>query len=169
MSWYHFLAPTGEQNINFLLSRKVWWAVRNGSFCPKLRYFTDQKGPKRGPHQNEFWLFSNTKVNVKNREEKVDEKNGIVCLVLMFPSWVMVLKLSKKVHFMQFCADLSQKFKFVEAIYTYASEGFRAPLPPDNSHLGQFPPDNSYLEQLPPDNFHLGQLPPGKFSRTILI
>ena len=72
---------------------------------------------------------------------------------------------------MKFCADLSQKFKSVEAIYTYASEGFRAPLPPppDNSHLGQFPPDNSHLEQLPPDNFHLGQLPPGKFSRTILI
>ena len=45
------------------------------------------------------------------RTEKVDEKNGIICLVSMFPSWVMVLKLSKKVHFSQFCAGLSQNPK----------------------------------------------------------
>ena len=56
------------------------------------------------------------------RAEKVDEKNGVICLVSMFPSWVMVLKLSKKVHFLQFCADLSKKSKSVKAIYIYASE-----------------------------------------------
>ena len=28
------------------------------------------------------------------KAEKVDEKNGVICLVSMFPSWVMVLKLS---------------------------------------------------------------------------
>ena len=54
--------------------------------------------------------------------EKVDEKIGVICLVSMFPSWVMVCKLSKKVHFLQFCADLSKKSKSVEAIYIYASE-----------------------------------------------
>ena len=37
----------------------------------------------------------------------------------MFPSWVMVLKLSKK---MQFCADLSKKFKSIKAIYIYVCE-----------------------------------------------
>ena len=56
------------------------------------------------------------------RAEKVDEKNGIICLVFMFPSWVMVCKLFKKVHFLQFCADLSKKSKSVKAIYIYASE-----------------------------------------------
>ena len=56
------------------------------------------------------------------RLEKVDEKNRVICLVSMFPSWVMVLKLSKKVHFLQFCADLSKKSKSVKAIYIYASE-----------------------------------------------
>ena len=30
------------------------------------------------------------------RSENVDEKNGVICLVSMFPSWVMVFKLSKK-------------------------------------------------------------------------
>ena len=34
----------------------------------------------------------------------------------------MVLKLSPKRHFLQFCADLSKKYKFVKAIYIYASE-----------------------------------------------
>ena len=56
------------------------------------------------------------------RAEKVDEKNGVICLVSMFPSWVMVFKLSKKGHFLQFCADLSKKSKSVKAIYIYASE-----------------------------------------------
>ena len=34
----------------------------------------------------------------------------------------MVCKLSKKVHFLQFCVDLSKKSKSVEAIYIYGSE-----------------------------------------------
>ena len=57
------------------------------------------------------------------RAEKVDE-NGVICLVAMLPSWVMVLKLSKKLHFVQFCADLSQKPKCAKAIYIYGSEIF---------------------------------------------
>ena len=56
------------------------------------------------------------------KEEKVDGKNGVICLVSMFPSWIMVCKLSKKVQFLQFCADLSKKSKSVKAIYIYASE-----------------------------------------------
>ena len=56
------------------------------------------------------------------RADKVDEKNGVNCLVSMLPSWFMVLKLSKKVHFPQLCADLSQKPKSVNAIYIYGSE-----------------------------------------------
>ena len=59
---------------------------------------------------------------------------------------------------MQFCADLSQKFKSVEAIYTYASEGFRAPPPP-----GQFP-----SRTIPPGQFPSRTITPGQFPpRTI--
>ena len=36
----------------------------------------------------------------------------------------MALKLSKKVHILQFCADLSQKPECVKAIYIYGSESF---------------------------------------------
>ena len=92
----------------FLLSRKVCLPVQNSSFCPKLRYFTDQNGPKDDHMKMNFdyshikwWLLQIVRV------EKVDEKNEIICLVSTFSSWVMVLKLFKKVHFMQFCAELS--------------------------------------------------------------
>ena len=40
----------------------------------------------------------------------------------MFPCWVMVLKLSKKVPFLKFCAAFSKKSKSIKAIYIYASE-----------------------------------------------
>ena len=56
------------------------------------------------------------------RVEKVAKKNGVICLVSMFPSCVMVCKLSKKVYFLQFCADLSIKSTSVEAICIYGSE-----------------------------------------------
>ena len=79
-----------------------------------LRYFTGQNGPKGGPHENKFWVFSNSEVNITVRSEKVDEKNGVNCLVSQFPSWVMVLKLSKKVRFWQFCVDVSKKSYLID-------------------------------------------------------
>ena len=56
------------------------------------------------------------------QEEKVDEKNGVICLVFMFPSWVMVRKLSKTVHSLQLCSDLSKKSNPIKAIYIYGPE-----------------------------------------------
>ena len=40
----------------------------------------------------------------------------------------MVLKLPKKVHFLQFCGDLRKKSKSVKAIYISASERSRYTL-----------------------------------------
>ena len=40
----------------------------------------------------------------------------------MFPSKVMVLKVSKKVHYFEFCADPSKKSQSIKAIYIYASQ-----------------------------------------------
>ena len=62
------------------------------------------------------------------RVEIVDEKNRVICLVPMFSCWVMVCKLSKKMQFLQFCADLSKKCKSAEAFYIYASESSHYPL-----------------------------------------
>ena len=61
--------------------------------------------------------------------EKVDEKNRFICLAFMFSSWIMNLELSKKVHFLQFCADISKKPESVKAIYIYASESSHYTLP----------------------------------------
>ena len=46
----------------------------------------------------------------------------------MFPSCVVVLKLSKKVHFLQFCPELSKKSKSIKAIHIYVSERSRYAL-----------------------------------------
>ena len=62
------------------------------------------------------------------RAEKVDEINGVICPVSIFPSRVMVFKLSKKVYFLQFCADLSKKSKSIKAICIHASERSRYAL-----------------------------------------
>ena len=48
------------------------------------------------------------------RAEKVDEKNAAICLVSMFPSWFMVLRLTKKL--------VNKKAKSMKAIYIYASK-----------------------------------------------
>ena len=84
-----------------------------------MRNFTNQNGSKGGPHENEVWLFSKTKMNVTNRVEKVDEKNEVICLVFKFPFWVVALNLSRKVNFSPFCADFSKKPKSVKAIYIF--------------------------------------------------
>ena len=79
---------------------------------------------QRGAHMKmNFEYFQTQKWMLQTvRAQKIDEKNGVICLVSMFPSRVMVLKLSKKVYFLQFYADLSKKPKFVKAIYIFVCE-----------------------------------------------
>ena len=90
-----------------------------GSFCSELRLnVTDRNGSNGGSHENEFWLFSNTKINSQTiRVEKVNKKNEAIFVALLFRSWVMTFKLFRKVHILQFCADLSKKPKSVKTIY----------------------------------------------------
>ena len=49
-------------------------------------------------------------------------KNCAICVVSTFAFLVKVRKLSKKVHFLQLCADLNKKSKTVKAIYINESE-----------------------------------------------
>ena len=53
--------------------------------------------------QIQKWILQTVRV------EKVDEQNGLICLVSMFPSWDTVYKISKNVHFLQFFADLNKE------------------------------------------------------------
>ena len=57
------------------------------------------------------------------RTEKVDEKNGVICLISMFPSWVMVLKFSKKSSFFTVLCWPQQEMKSI-----YISESFVSTL-----------------------------------------
>ena len=79
-----------------LLSKKCDKLSESVAFGQQLSYFVDQNGTKEWPHKNEFWVFLKSEMNITNRSKKVDEKSGAFSLVSMFPSWVMVLKLSKK-------------------------------------------------------------------------
>ena len=83
------MAPAGGQNISAtsgcLLPRKVWWASKSVAFGQKLRYSTNQIRRNGGPYENEFWVFSYSEMYFTNRAEKVDEKNGVICLVAMSP------------------------------------------------------------------------------------
>ena len=47
----------------------------------------------------EKWMLQKVKA------EKVGEEDGVICPVSMFCSRLMILKLSKKVHFLQVSAD----------------------------------------------------------------
>ena len=106
-----------------LLSRKSWWVVQIGSFGQNLRWFTDQNAPKRDHMKINFECFQIKKWMLQTvRVEKAYGKHGVIFLACMFPSRVMVLKLSIKVHFLQFCTDLSKKFKSIKVIYIYAPE-----------------------------------------------
>ena len=101
----------------------MWWAVWIGSFWPKIEVFYRPKGTKGGT----TWKYTLSIFKFRNEyykqldRKKVDEKNGVICLVFMCPSWVTVLKLSKKVHFFQFCADISKKSRSIKVIYIYTS------------------------------------------------
>ena len=86
----------------------------------KLRYFADQNGPKEDPVKINFGNFQIVSQTVNAQE--VDEKNGVICLISIFVSWVTVLKLPEIVHFLQICADHSKKPKYIKVIYFYSSE-----------------------------------------------
>ena len=97
--------------------------MRIGSFFQKLRYFTYQNGPKA--HGNEFLSIFKFRNECHKQLEwkKVSGKNGVISLVFKFPPRVIVLKLSKKGNlFLQFCAYLSNKSKYIKTIYIKASE-----------------------------------------------
>ena len=63
------------------------------------------------------------KINVTVTAEKVDEKNGATCLVIMFPSDLWSFN-CPRVYLLQFCADLRSKPKYVNATYINAPESF---------------------------------------------
>ena len=57
----------------------------------------------KGPHGTEFEGLEMQKWNIPtDRAQKVDEKIRVICLVIMFTTRVMVIKMSKMAHFLYF-------------------------------------------------------------------
>lgn len=52
------------------------------------------------PNGNEFWRSWNAKLNIPTH--MVDEKNGIICIIIWFIPGVLVIKMWKMVHFLYF-------------------------------------------------------------------
>ena len=89
-------------NSGCLLSRKVRWAVWIGSFWPKIEVFYRLEWTNGGTTWK--WILSIFKFRNEyyNQTGKSRWKNGVIYLVSMLPSWVMVLKFSKKCIFCNF-------------------------------------------------------------------
>ena len=108
----------GTKHIRVLTSECL--PFRIGSFCPKIEVFYRPELTKWGTTWK--WILSIFKFR-NECYKQVDEKWGHFSS-FMFSSWVMVFKLSKKVHFLQFCAELSKKSTSIKAIYICASERY---------------------------------------------
>ena len=67
-------------------------------------------------------------MNVTVKSGKSSLKNWVIRHWAIFPFRVKAITLSKKVHFLEYCAELSKKSKFVKAIYIYASQRSRYAL-----------------------------------------
>ena len=77
-----FGSPLGtKHNMNFWQPQSVYFLENYiglselVAFAQNWDIFSDQNGPKVGPHESEFWLFSTTKIQTV-RAEKVDGKMG---------------------------------------------------------------------------------------------
>ena len=67
-----------KHNMNFYYPQSVF------SFCPKLKYFTDQNGLQRDKMKMNFGYFHIQKIMSQTiRTEKIHEKNEVTCLVCM--------------------------------------------------------------------------------------
>ena len=67
----------------------------------KIWGISGPEGTKGGPHENEFWIISNTKIMLQTvTAEKVDEINVVIWLVSMFSSGVTEnLKVTKNLYY----------------------------------------------------------------------
>ena len=98
----------------------VFWRNNKFHYSPWADTFFFRY-PQRVKHIIGISVTSEFLISESQSEER-RWKNGVICLASMFHSWIMVLKLLKKMHFLLFYADLSKKYKPARAIYIYASE-----------------------------------------------
>ena len=91
------------------------------SLASKFVFYRPEHNAKGRPHGIEFWRSWNANIST-DRAHNVDEKNGTICLVIMFTLKVMFIKMSKKWLILVFSADDRKKLVTFWAKYISASE-----------------------------------------------
>ena len=78
--------------------------LKGSSLAYQCIFYRPENNTKSGDAQGtEFWKSWKAKMKYTNGENsRVDEKNGVICLVIMFAPGVMVIKMSKMAHFWYF-------------------------------------------------------------------
>ena len=101
-----------------LLFRKVLWAVWIGSFWPKIDVFYRPESTNRGTTWKSVLSIFKFRNEYYKHIWKSRWKNGVICFVSMLPSWVTVLKLSKKCFFYNFVLTLAGNLSWLKQ-FTY--------------------------------------------------
>ena len=84
-------------------------------------FYRPEHNAKVGPHGIEFWRSWNIQTDWAQR---VDEKNGIICLLFVVAPGVIVIKMSKMTDFFIFSGDDSKKPVTNWVKYLSASERY---------------------------------------------
>ena len=79
---------------------------------------------KEDPNELNFEGLWMQKWNIPtDRAQRVDEKNGVICLVIMFAPRVMVIKVSQMSHFLYFLLmPVKNQSQFGENIYVHLKD-----------------------------------------------
>ena len=79
---------------------------------------------KEDPNELNFEGLWMQKWNIPtHRAQRVDEKNGVICLVIMFAPRVMVIKVSQMSHFLYFLLmPVKNQSQFGENIYVHLKD-----------------------------------------------
>ena len=74
--------------------------LKTSSLASKCVFYSPEHNAKGDHMKLNFEGPEMQKLNIPtDKTQRVDQKNGVICLVIMFTSGVMVIKMSKMAHF----------------------------------------------------------------------
>ena len=112
---------------NFKYYIVKWYLCLKAWTCHVAHVITNfanqNKMQKAGRHGTKLWRSRNAETKcITDRAQKVDEKNEVICLIIIFIPRVMVIEMSRMAHFFVFPADCSKKSVIVCVKHLNSSE-----------------------------------------------
>ena len=94
-NWYQIQKKTYTKSFQILCRKKISMltGLKVSPLACKCVFYRPDHNTNGGPHENELWSWNAKMKYPMNKAQKVDEKNGVICLVIMFTSRAMVIKL----------------------------------------------------------------------------